>query len=239
MYYSTELGTFEKDGAKYHVRFVGSIYELESESPQSMCPCKEYPSSNHYYGNEPHIRCEHLDDQGKILKFFEVSGEMTLNNKSNIELFKEQKVTYFSDFEEKDVFRAIEVSFNSIHDRYKLSEDIHLALVSKLIFQSYDEYAGEFPENGIFYRDKMVSIFNDKGIPYDDTDRSPQMCRQSDYKFVVDIERTREENGHDNTTRYELLPSWDRMEALDSLLSNIAFKSIFKKSETRDLSLDF
>lgn len=164
MYYSTELGTFEKDGAKYHVRFVGSIYELESESPQSMCPCKEYPSSNHYYGNEPHIRCEHLDDQGKILKFFEVSGEMTLNNKSNIELFKEQKVTYFSDFEEKDVFRAIEVSFNSIHDRYKLSEDIHLALVSKLIFQSYDEYAGEFPENGVFYRDKMVSIFNDKGI---------------------------------------------------------------------------
>ena len=239
MYYSTELGTFEKDGAKYHVRFVGSIYELELQSPQRMCPCKEYPSSNHYYGNEPHIRCEHLDDQGKILNLFKISGEMTLNNKSNIELFKEQKITYFSDFEEKDVFRAIEISFNSIHDRYKLSEDIHLALVSKLVFQSYDEYAIEFPENGVFYRDKMVSIFNDKGIPYDDIDRSPQMCRQSDYKFVVDVERIREENGHNNETRYEFLPSPSRMATLDTYLSGIAFKNIFRKNETKDLSLDF
>ena len=164
---------------------------------------------------------------------------MTLKNKGNIELFKNQKVTYFSDFEEKDVFRAIEVSFNSFHDRFKLSEDIHLALVSKLIFQPYDEYVKEFPERGTFRRDKIISIFDDKGIPYDSTDKSLQICRQSDYKFIIDAERIRGERGHDNETRYELLPSPSRMATLDTHLSGIAFKNIFKKNETEDLSLDF
>ena len=239
MYHSAEIGTFEKDGSKYHICLIASTYEFDSENAPSMYSCDGYPSSNRYYGSEPHIRCEEIDDHGKILNFFEITGEMTLKNKGNIELFKNQKVTYFSDFEEKDVYRAIEVSFNSFHDRFKLSEDIHLALVSKLIFQPYDEYVKEFPERGTFSRDKIISIFDDKGIPYDFTNKSLQICRQSDYKFIIDTERVREEHGHNNETRYEFLPSPSRMATLDTHLSGIAFKNIFRKNETKDLSLDF
>ena len=239
MYHRAEIGTFEKDGSKYHIRLIASIYELDPNDAEKIYSCKEYPITNRYYGNEPHIRCEQIDDQGRILKFFEITGEMPLKNKSNIELFKEQKVTYLSDFEEKDIFRAIEVSFNSFHDGFKLHRDIHLALVSKLLFQPYDEYAREFPEKGAFYCEKITSIFNDRGVPHDLDHKASRVCRQSDYKFIIDTERVREEHGHNNETRYEFLPSPSRMATLDTHLSGIAFKNIFRKNETKDLSLDF
>lgn len=43
MYHRAEIGTFEKDGSKYHIRLIASIYELDPNDAEKIYSCKEYP----------------------------------------------------------------------------------------------------------------------------------------------------------------------------------------------------